>query len=403
MMRRRSRAVAAVLAVVVACILSPSNAEAYTSSQRLVITGHGSGHGHGMSQYGARGAAIRGLNYKQILGFYYPHTAWSSKTGQVRVLLAEVTTNTLVVKSRPNLIAFWRDHTARWNLGALQPSADAWQIVPAGGGASTLMYHVASGWKTFTTQVGELDFYASGGPISVSVPGGWRSYRGTLGAALPSSTATTRWIVNTLPLDQYILGVIPAEMPASWPTQALRAQAVATRTYAAYEMTTPATSGYDLFDDTRSQVYGGYAAEQTSTSAAAGATSGQVLTYGGQPAFTEFASSNGGYELAALTSPVAYLPSQRDPYERYSSNPNAIWWVTVPMSTVLAKVRSKCGGSWTTITRMTAEHYPPTTSDPWLSRIHIYGNGTGGVCTYYGYEFRVDFGLKSSNFGFNVY
>ncbi|BBH16590.1 hypothetical protein Back2_08770 [Nocardioides baekrokdamisoli] len=395
MIRRRSRAVVAALAAAVATLFSPSSAQAYTASQHMVISGHGWGHGHGMSQYGARGAAIKGLDYKQILGFYYPHTTWSTKTGLVRVLLAGITTNKVVARPRSSLTASWRGHTSVWNLGKVQPTADQWQIVPASGGRSVLMYHVAAGWKTYTAVVGELDFYALGNPISIGVPGGWRSYRGTVGAVLPSPSAATRWIVNTLQLDQYILGVIPSEMPSSWQPEALKAQAVAARTYAAFEMATPASPEYDLFDDTRSQVYGGFTAEQASTNTAASATTGQILMYGGKPAFTEFSSSNGGYELAASTNPQPYLPSQPDPYEQYSGNPYATWSASISVTTLL----NECPSAGSSITSVTAEHYPPS-NNPWLSRVIV--KGPSGSCTFYGYQFRVMNGLRSANMGFHI-
>ncbi|HZP15572.1 MAG TPA: SpoIID/LytB domain-containing protein [Nocardioides sp.] len=399
MMLRRSRAVAAVLAAAVATVLSPSSAQAATLTHGMTIVGHGWGHGHGMSQYGARGAAVKGLTYKQILGFYYPHTTWSTTSGTVRVLLAEITNNRLTVKPRAELLATWSGHAAV-SLAKAQPSADQWQVVPAASGRSTLMYHVAAGWKPYAGMpvAGGISFSAPGKVLSVGIPGGWRSYRGTVGT-VPQTNQDLRWIVNTLPLDQYLLGVVPSEMPSSWPAQALQSQAVAARTYAAYEMQTPANGAYQLYDDTRSQVYRGYSAEQSSTNAAVAATNSQILTYGGKPAFTEFASSNGGYELAGQSTPEPYLPSQKDPYEQYGSNPYATWSASIPIGTILANVRSKCGSNWTTITGIGHAYYPPA-GDPWFSRIYVYGNG--GTCTYYGYEFRVDFGLRSANFGYHV-
>lgn len=397
MMRRRSRTVAVVLAAAVATLVSPSGAQAAALAHGMTISGHGWGHGHGMSQYGARGAASKGLDYRRILGFYYPRTTWSTKSGVVRVLLAEITNNRLVARPRSSLTASWRGHTAVWNLGKVQPSADQWQIAPASGGRSVLMYHLAAGWKTYTSVVGELDFYALGNPINIGVPGGWRSYRGTVGAALPSSTSASRWIVNTLQLEQYILGVIPSEMPAGWQPEALKAQAVAARTYAAYEMATPASPAYELFDDTRSQVYRGFSAEQASTNAAASATQGQILTYSGAPAFTEFSSSNGGYELAAESNPKPYLPSQPDPYEQYSGNANATWSASIPAPILL----QECPAAGSAVTNVTSAHYGPA-NDPWISRIFVWGDKNTIVCTFYGYQFRVMNGLKSANFGFHV-
>ena len=99
--------------------------------------------------------------------------------------------------------------------------------------------------------------------------------------------------VKTLALENYVRGVISAEMPAGWPAAALEAQAVAVRTYA---LTSHAGgSKFDVYSDTRSQVYRGVAAETASTNAAAIATAGQIVTYGGQPAITYFFASSGGH------------------------------------------------------------------------------------------------------------
>src|SRR3954449_12137242 len=98
--------------------------------------------------------------------------------------------------------------------------------------------------------------------------------------------------VNTVDLDGYVKGVVPGEVPASWPAEALKAQAVAARTYA---MTTDAGgTTFDQYADTRSQVYRGVAAETPSTDAAVAQTKGQVVTYGGQPVTTYFFSTSGG-------------------------------------------------------------------------------------------------------------
>ncbi|MDE3069293.1 MAG: SpoIID/LytB domain-containing protein [Acidobacteriota bacterium] len=93
-------------------------------------------------------------------------------------------------------------------------------------------------------------------------------------------------------LERYVRGVVAAEMPASWPMAALEAQAVASRTYA---LTDHAGGGaFDVYADTRSQVYGGRAAETARTNAAVAATAGEVVTYGARPAITYFFASSGG-------------------------------------------------------------------------------------------------------------
>ena len=88
--------------------------------------------------------------------------------------------------------------------------------------------------------------------------------------------------INEVDLEDYVRGVIPAEMPSSWPTQALEAQAVAARTYAT--AVGAASPTFDVYSDTRSQVYGGVSAQTPSGDAAEAATRGEVVDYAGQPA-----------------------------------------------------------------------------------------------------------------------
>src|SRR5690242_3902132 len=66
---------------------------AVPATGRLALTGHGFGHGHGMSQYGAQGAALKGLTYQQILAFYFPGTVLGNAAGSMRVLITADTDN----------------------------------------------------------------------------------------------------------------------------------------------------------------------------------------------------------------------------------------------------------------------------------------------------------------------
>ena len=77
--------------------------QSYAVARTVVLSGHGFGHGHGMSQYGAQGAAKQGLTYRQIIDFYYPGTTWSQVTGKVRVLISADTTSDVVVAAVPGL------------------------------------------------------------------------------------------------------------------------------------------------------------------------------------------------------------------------------------------------------------------------------------------------------------
>ncbi len=120
--------------------------------------------------------------------------------------------------------------------------------------------------------------------------GGVGTYRGNL--EFRGSGLMGVQTVNALGLEPYVRGVISLESPASWPAEALKAQAVAARTYAL--TTSKGGNGWDQYPDTRSQMYGGVAAETKSTDAAVRATKNQIVTYQGAPVVTYFFSTSGG-------------------------------------------------------------------------------------------------------------
>ncbi len=101
-------------------------------------------------------------------------------------------------------------------------------------------------------------------------------------------------VVNLIDLEQYLLGVVPAEMPAAWPMEALKTQAVISRTYALYRKREQADKPYDLAASVLSQVYDGERAVHPRASDAVRQTAGQILTYDGAPAQTFFHSTSAG-------------------------------------------------------------------------------------------------------------
>jgi stage II sporulation protein D len=125
-----------------------------------------------------------------------------------------------------------------------------------------------------------------------SKPSTYDRYRGVLRIML-SKTAATATVINELPIETYLRGVVPVEMSSTWPTEALKSQTVAARSYAAYRLH-PTTGTFDVYDDTRSQVYRGSLAEKTGTNTAITATAGVVLRYGTGYANTLFHSCGGG-------------------------------------------------------------------------------------------------------------
>jgi SpoIID/LytB domain protein len=137
----------------------------------------------------------------------------------------------------------------------------------------------------------------------------------------PSAGGWARDTLNVLRLEDYLRGVVPLEMPALWSKHAVRAQAVAARTYAAYER---AHRSGPICDTSSCQVYGGYSAEHPASNTAIDATRRLALLHEGEPAFTQFASSSGGWTSAGS---VPYLAAIEDPYDDWSGNPVHDWSV----------------------------------------------------------------------------
>ncbi len=121
---------------------------------------------------------------------------------------------------------------------------------------------------------------------------GGRPYRGDLRVEVVGDGLL---VINVVPMESYLYGVVPREMPGSWPTEALRSQAVAARTYAMRAMINNQWARYDVVSTTLSQVYGGVRDESENPTAAVDATRGQILTHGGQPILAAYHASSGGH------------------------------------------------------------------------------------------------------------
>jgi len=117
-------------------------------------------------------------------------------------------------------------------------------------------------------------------------------YRGMLRLAVTDKGRIR--VINVIDLEDYLNGVVPREMPPNWPEEALKAQAVVSRTFARYQMAVNAAREYDISASTTSQVYGGIAAETERTRRAVDATRGRILTFNGRPALTYFHANSGG-------------------------------------------------------------------------------------------------------------
>jgi stage II sporulation protein D len=174
-------------------------------------------------------------------------------------------------------------------------------------------------------------------------------YSGTSIASAPAGAQVRVLIggrVHRIPLETYVRGVVSAEVPSSWPLAALEAQAVASRTYA---LTAHAGgSRFDVYADTRSQVYRGVAAQTPQTDAAVTATAGQIVTYQGRPAITFFFASSGGRTENIENSftgsqPAPWLRGVVDQYERGDLHS---WTLTLSFSAAAARLRGLMRGSF---------------------------------------------------------
>ena len=267
----------------------------------LIVTGHGWGHGVGMSQWGAYGYARHGWKYRRILAHYYPGTKLSQVGDlRVRVLLAHGQASVTVGCATSMVVTDGRRLTRKLRAGTYGVGPRL--VLPVRRHHAGLSFgHLA----VFDCPRAPLMFDG-------------REYHGTLALRSQGGGVSA---VNGLSLDTYLRGVVPSESPSHWPLPALEAQAVAARSYAVAELRP--SSWYDLVPTTADQVYGGVTAERARSDHAVYATRGQVLTWNGRVARTYYSSSSGGRTEAVQdawpsAAPIPYLRSVPDPYDTYS-------------------------------------------------------------------------------------
>ncbi len=315
------------------------------ASGTYVLDGHGWGHGRGMSQYGARGAAQLGKSADEITSTYYPNTQkGSAPNTDVRVLID--TDDEVDTKVEPQDGLFWEDQASGVQVG-LPAGPIAWRTVAADG---VLLLQSTQDGQVWTTQAvpggattfqGPTRFYRAGDTVRVDLPGNiWRDYRGSV-FSVRTGTANLA-TVDHLPLEDYLRGVVPRESPASWEPEALKAQAIAARSYSVNKRDRVGGAGNaDICDTTACQVFGGTRVkdsggtitelEPASTNAAVAATAGVVRTYNGKAILAEFSSSNGGFSTAGS---VPYMVAKDDPWDGVTNNSVHTWVANLPVSVI---------------------------------------------------------------------
>ncbi len=298
-------------------------------SQTLVINGAGDGHGVGMSQEGALGFAQHGYSYTAILAHYYTGTVLGRATpsANVRVLLA----------GNRRSASFSGADSA--NGHALNPAV-TYTVVSTSHGVrlAGAGVRIAAGLLS----VSGAGAVTLKGTAENGLTNG--SYRGSLSLA-PALHGGMN-VVNALSLEDYVRGTVAEEMPAEWPLAALQAQAVATRTYAITADAGPAGE-FDVYCDTRSQMYRGVAGETPRSNTATATTAGQVVTFRGRPAITYFFASSGGRTESVQ---YAFTGSGAEPWLRgvpdpFDQGPLHKWTVTMSFASAQARLTGLVRGA----------------------------------------------------------
>lgn len=281
----------------------------------FVFEGSGWGHGVGLSQWGAYGLAKNGWTHDRILAHYYRGTTiGQAPIKRVRVLLAKGRQSVSVSSEAP--------------FSAV--SAGKRIQLPAGTVTLGRDLTIAVDGKEERLQ-SPVRFQPGTSPLRFD-----RAYRGAIVVHLVGGSLS---VVNDVKLEQYVAAIVPHEMPASWELEALKAQAVAARTYAVI-VRRPGTY-FDFEHNPVQQAYEGVEEEDPRTNRAVAQTKGEIVLYDGKPAWTFYSSSSGG-RTARLTDAfpggkdLPYLVPVDDPYD--SLSPHHRWSVRFGAAELASKL-----------------------------------------------------------------
>ena len=306
----------------------------------FLFKGRGNGHGLGMSQWGARGRAAAGQDYRKILAAYYTGTRVENRdtTGTVRIALTDQSIDLarpwprlfgplpfvagpLTVDGLPQLQV-----AAGWSLGfdaSASGQAEAFTLAADGSrGTPVVIAHPLTIHTTSAAGIRTNIMQIMGGDFRTGAE--QRRYAGSL-QIIPKGGATIL-PVNVLPMEDYLKGVVPAEMPPYWGVEALKAQAIAARTFAIRKL--GQGGDFDLRASESDQAYSGLTDQRAQSNAAVDGTRGQALTYQGQLITAFYMASDGGHTEssefrfvgwdhgAQLRSHLGYLTGIGDAFDR---------------------------------------------------------------------------------------
>jgi stage II sporulation protein D len=214
---------------------------------------------------------------------------------------------------------------------------------------------------------------------------GGRWYRGEVDLVRESSGIS---VINRLNIEDYLASVIGKEMYNTWPQEALKAQAVASRSYAVFKLQRPKSKLFDVLDTTTSQVYVGLEGEANSTQEAVKATAGQVLMYQGKVIEAVFHSSSGGHTENSENVWQNIVPYLRGVEDFDQSSPSYQWTLNL----TAPQLRQRIPGVGDVLSMMPAK----SSSTGRILMLKV--QGTKGERLIKGTEVRKALGLKSTLF-----
>jgi stage II sporulation protein D len=368
----------------------------------LSLYGAGYGHGWGLSQWGARGAAAKGLTGTQIVNFYFPGAALTAGGNPtIRIRLTAIDAGHFSFYPPPGASMVTGLVATAGNGGkVVLPSRAAYHVAMTGTSFVVQEPVTATAWRTVATLAGPVTF--TGQPtvtLQLSKPKG--DCKGGARISFPGAVQAVNYqgqarYMAKMSMDNYLHGVVASEMPAGWAAAALQSQAIAARTYATAHLT-PSVY-YDMVDTQANQCWDGVASETAATTAAINATAGKVLTSGGKAISALFSSDNGGWTVSGGET---YLPAKADSYSTTSGSPYVNW------TSVLTPAALAAGDGAGGLTAVRSVQVTKRTGGGrWGGRvttIQLTGvNAAGAAITAVvtGSDFRSRLGLRSNYFGF---
>lgn len=274
------------------------------SNDNITFQGKGNGHGVGMSQWGAKGMADKKFTYDKILSYYYTGVKLETKSTdnqKIRVLIGKSV-------AKPSVSAT-TDFTIKEDNGKAIVSLKKGQI-------ANISY--AKGYYSIYSNIHKKTFKTKNSIIVVPSKNGAVRYKNLTydGELFLYQNKDKIDVVNRVLLEEYVAGVLPYEMYASWPNEALKAQSVAARTYSILRV---GTKGFWDVDDTIAyQVYKGKHSDEKRMKELTNATKGKVLTHNSKYIDALFYSSSGGHTVSSQyvwNSSFPYLKGKTDPYD----------------------------------------------------------------------------------------